>query len=555
MKSQRRQNTSCDPCRRSKRRCFFLSPDDRDSGAACANCRRLGHSCTFEFVASKSRSSKGRRQSRAASHQSSHWDCLDVLGQAFEGNTSLSNEETPATTQDILSSIDTEQYYSIENDTNLFDSLIFPHSHSQTTETSEVQSESQLSSLSPNRLLPIRTPSLRDAQSIVGSSPQSPIYLLNTNLNATIIDERLAQIHDTIIAGCAARFADYDCNLYAKPPGYQLERTRNAQVRTLNDVGYQMTSVGIVRFLDHFSDLYGNHLSPTARKQSDAVLKAVLRVFSMQWLPISENSSSMHDSVITDNSSEHQAASDALMDAFNDAWFEARSLIQKTQHIRSFRLVYATFLFDGITIPTKGTESIVAHEFLDQSLDNLLYLDQLVKEYCSTLGSQSIYSTFLEASISVVRWCGYIRDIGASLMTNRQSKYPGASSPVFDDPSYSSRVEVSFEPNKTGATSSLHELIQDWLSYPASELDGSTPSICRKAVAGAFFVWGRIIEAKNSMLESTRLSNLPSAVSSAITPTGKFNHLFRPFMARCVKDFEHLSIHSKTSASKYFYML
>ena len=45
-------------------------------------------------------------------------------------------------------------------------------------------------------------------------------------------------------------------------------------------------------------------------------------------------------------------------------------------------------------------------------LQKLSYLDGLVKEYCANLGSRSTYSALLEASLSVVRWGGYIRDIG-----------------------------------------------------------------------------------------------------------------------------------------------
>ena len=63
----RRQNSSCDPCRRSKRRCFFSSHAFDDSSTSCTHCTRLGHACTFKFAASRlnSRPRKRQRQTRS----------------------------------------------------------------------------------------------------------------------------------------------------------------------------------------------------------------------------------------------------------------------------------------------------------------------------------------------------------------------------------------------------------------------------------------------------------------------------------------------------------
>lgn len=44
----RRQNSSCDSCRCSKRRCVLL--DDRTSNKSCKYCAHLGRKCTFNFV-------------------------------------------------------------------------------------------------------------------------------------------------------------------------------------------------------------------------------------------------------------------------------------------------------------------------------------------------------------------------------------------------------------------------------------------------------------------------------------------------------------------------
>lgn len=192
-----------------------------------------------------------------------------------------------------------------------------------------------------------------------------------------------------------------------------------------DDVACTMTTIGAVRFLDHFSGLYGNRLSPTARKQSDAVLKAVLHTFSLQWLSISETASAA-DTMLVDSLSGMHTTCDPSENAFYDSWFRARTLLRNAQSVRSFRIVYATLLFDGIAIPTKAS-SESAHEFLDIGLQKLCSLDTLVSQYYASLGPQSIYSVLLEASLTVVRWGGYIRDIGASLTTDRQCRLQGIS--------------------------------------------------------------------------------------------------------------------------------
>jgi hypothetical protein len=99
-----------------------------------------------------------------------------------------------------------------------------------------------------------------------------------------------------------------------------------------------------------------------------------------------------------------------------------------SQHIRSFRVVLAILLFDGTAIPMKAHASLgstgIEHEFLDIGLRTLSTLDKLVIQYCATLGPFSRYAALAEASLSLVRWCGYIRDLGAALTASHECKLP-----------------------------------------------------------------------------------------------------------------------------------
>ena len=452
----RRQNTSCDPCRRSKRRCFFSSPRDGEAaGAACANCERLGHHCTFDFAKSRSGIER-RRQNPRRPRQSIEWEESSAPERAAEGFTSVLSGEF----DDLVPFLDMDFGTYVQDNALCFtgntdlSNPLEPAHLDEAAATTEARNEARSYASTRSDMVQCALP--YNAQSIIGNSLNSPIRLLNSKLDSTILDERLARIHDTIVTGCASRFVDYDCNLHATECRYRLEDGNignsqepthvhsssqtnvspltpshsisqpeteggrmTPQMLTLKAAGYTMTVLGTVRFLDHFSDLYGNRLTLTARRQSDAALKAVLRAFSLQWLSPYNG---------------EQAACDSLISIFHDVWFTARSLINNALSVRSFRVVYAILLFDGIAIPTKAASGsagpVQGHEFLDMGLQKLSHLDGLVKEYCANLGSRSTYSALLEASLSVVRWGGYIRDIGAALTSDHRCKLPGTSSNV-----------------------------------------------------------------------------------------------------------------------------
>lgn len=372
---QRRQNTSCDPSRRSKRRCFFSPPGDGEAaGAACANCKRLGHHCTFDFV--KSRSGVRRiRQNPRRFRQSIEWEESSVPERAADGFTSVLSGEF----DDLVPFLDLDFGTYVQDDTLSFtentdlSNPLAPAHVDEAAATTEARSEARNYASTRSDMVQCALP--YNAQYIIGNSLNSPIRLLNSKLDSTILDERLARIHDTIVTGCASRFVDYDCNLHATECRYRLEdwNTENSQERTpvpsssqtnvspltpshsisqpetegrgmtpqmltLKAAGYMMTVLGTVRFLDHFSDLYGNRLTLTARRQSDAALKAVLRAFSLQWLSPYNG---------------EQAACDSLIGTFHGVWFRARSHINNALSVRSFRVVYAILYLTALLFQQK----------------------------------------------------------------------------------------------------------------------------------------------------------------------------------------------------------
>ncbi|KAE8381197.1 Alpha/beta hydrolase family-domain-containing protein [Aspergillus bertholletiae] len=422
-------------------------------------------------------------------------------------------------------------------------------------------------------------PALINSQLSIGSSLSSPVYLLNSKLNATILDEGLSRIHNTIVTGCASRFIGYECNLYKTEHRYQLEDSHdgspqepkpvqlgpgskeslpktptsmsqsNVSLATsgpssqpgsiTQDPSRRMTILGAVRFLDHFSDLYGNRLTVSDRRKSDALVKAVLRTFSLQWLSPVNSSIGVQLTTNYDSTADTETLRGLPVDAFHESWFQARSLIKDAISVQSFRVIYAILMFDGIATPAKAnSEVLVAHEFLEMGLQKLNRLTGLVRQYCINLGPHSIYGTTMETSLSVVRWCAHVRDIGAALTSNHLCK--------LSDISSDSKGQESSSEYQPMAPCSFHLSLNQ-------EFDDTVPGICRAAAAEAFRVWKQLVAIKSSLSSPTkndieRCPILSADITSTITAFGNFKEAFGAFLDFCIGNLGYLSMRSKLSS-------
>ncbi|KAJ5319899.1 hypothetical protein N7508_000182 [Penicillium antarcticum] len=547
LKPQRRQNTSCDRCRRSKRRCFVPSISEGVPGTICTNCQRLKHHCTFEFAKRHPTSPVNRRQIpqvEVAAERIEHDDLnsFDRLIEGLPGSLETQLNASSVVDQDILASwidldLDRLSDDHLTSSSNIYRaSPPFALAHSDAPATTEIQQNNQIS-LSLNRM---RTNQYATA---VPFSFDSPIYLLNSGIDAKILGDRLTRIYDAISTASSSRFLEYDCNLYAttgnryrigesksrssteSPPVTSIispQNTPNNQPLqsvfsepTSEEIIHEISLLGSARFLDHFSHLYGNRLDSNARRKSDAALKAVLLAFSMQWLPVSDGNNS------TD--------SESTLNAFTDAWLRARAFLDDARHVKSFRIIIATLTFVGIVIPTKlkEIEGFVPPNFLDSALQKLCYLDELLAQYRKNLGPSSTYSGLLEASMNLIRWTAYIRDTGAALSMDRQCKLPDLWG-----------VEK---------VASNKESMTAWAACRSIlEFDGQVQAICLKASAEAFCVWRQIINIKSCARSSNNISpeyqqSIIEAIYSGIAAINQLNASFQPFIAHSISNFLYLS--------------
>ncbi|KAJ6150409.1 hypothetical protein N7471_001608 [Penicillium samsonianum] len=562
----RRQNTSCDPCRRSKRRCVVQSDPDGIPDAICTNCKRLRRQCTFQFAIAQSSSPFSRKRQKrdygetSGSTTQNELNDFDATIEEVAGSPSNRFDASSIADQDVLAAWLNLDYDEIVADsvnsfpTNLEPSKSFDALRSEYIAPAESQREGQATATTSQltRLHEGQNLASIDHRPTVGLSFNSPIYLLNSGIDAEIFGSRLARIYEAIATASASRFLDYDCNLYATGSRYRLgdseSGSSNGSAPAGSTVGstsisphfalpvssqampYEISLLGSVRFLDHLGDLYGNRLNSAARKKSDETFKAVLRAFSMQWLPSSPSfgASSAYDH-FPRNSKSGEAGDDSSLNAFIDAWVRARSLLNDAHDVRSFRVVLATLMFVGIVTPTKITdrEDLVPNHFLDTALQKLSYLDGLVTQYCANLGSSSTYGALAEASLSIVRWTAYIRDTGAALAMDRQCKLPDLW-------------------GTTKVLSGKEAVAALAVSQNILELDINIQPICRKASAETFIVWRQIINVKTVANQAhgtinERSSSTIEAIKLSVEAVREFSQSFQPFILQCIRNFDCLS--------------
>ncbi len=569
-RSSRRQNASCDQCRHSKRRCLVRPSNDQENGGRtiCHNCERLGNPCTFNFANTRSAQRPKRQAGRSAE---SPLDCPSTTDHAVQ-----SGHLATATSADTITDIPTNGLSAASEAGDEFDldgclegdGLLEPATSSDLPFPCLMEIGHDAESTIP------QVPSRHVSRSIVGCSVNSPVRLLNSKSDMTLLDNHLARIYDTITAGSASIFLDCKCNMYTGNSRYRFddidlraqiepspselrEPSSSQSLQTTPPLcvapsslrkqtsdntwplsssatqaaAQKLTVLGAVRFLDHFSDLYGNILSTGAQRKSDEVLKTVLKVFSFQWLSdrssSCDNMETFDEDIWTEPPNVKEPKGSAKAKDFVDAWFQARSLINDSKSVRSFRIVYATLLFDTIPIPEEVVDAVGysgwKHEFLDLGLRKLSTLDAIVRRYCANLGPFSGYGNFIESSLNIVLWFGYLRDTVASLMTSRQCKLPEIPRQSKPAPAISEFLDIDSENN--------------------------VPDICRRDLAGAFHSWRQIIKIKNQNLTSTNgvKDGIPEsvlAITSTMADIDAFQQSYHTLLAYCPAKSTPLSVGS-----------
>jgi hypothetical protein len=471
----RKQNSSCDQCRRSKRRCV-PAEDEAAASGQCLNCLHLGHRCTFDFVNSR----LSQKKNKTKQSFSSHLPHRSITSAAERGNHQFAvlgfSEPT------LASSGNTTAQYAVSYNDNFpecddSNPSIGLQSRWQDPENNSL-SQTSRSSAAPRDLTARilddgHTFKLRWAAPTVPAMPQnsassalglwsgSPINLLNSRVEQQYINENLGDVYNSMMSGIAIRYLESKTNLFADGSskytfdetdssvsdtatsasdtksqmvwpswkrGLSAENVSRLQPLTPEQLSSHMkniTMVGVARFLDNFAQLYGNVMSRQVRQQHDETLVAVLYAFALQYAPSRDF---QHLPTSLEGLRPKNEGQNNNLQFFTTAWFRAHARLVATKQHRSFLRLYAMFMFQMTCMPPHAM-SIVSPgetplELLDDSLRDLQSLQCLVEKYCEDLSSHSVYRFLLHNSVDIIRWFGYLRDTIDALLYERSCVLP-----------------------------------------------------------------------------------------------------------------------------------
>ncbi|OAL21175.1 hypothetical protein AYO22_08138 [Fonsecaea multimorphosa] len=545
----RKQNSSCDPCRRSKRRCAFADGVQPGSPNSCLNCTHLGHNCTFDFVNSRLTQKKKAKQpvsnvqeqpiapatsrpenqfivplpadpgpldTTQGTAPNAYWSGIPYTGfldvDMFMGNLvsewnnldrQVLTTEAPATEQDQSNSTSSSTTYGSIG-------------HSQTPPRS------------PNDLFARRNSKL-------GLWRGSPIHLLNSSVEIQRINQSLGEVYNSMMSGIAIRYLDYNCNLFAGSYKYSFDPDQS-NPSTLDIKGGQsvvnmltpswkkavgdtnslqnddciapekvakqinkVTMLGVARFLDNFGALYNNVIDQKTRSQTERTLIAVLQAFALQFAP-SRQADGPLAWLFENPQGGSQCSTSGPMPGdrstnsqhvFTAAWFNAHSHLVSSRKTRSFVKLYSVFLFLMTSVPPEAA-SIPCYEetplgLLDDALQQMEELQGLVQGCCSHLGRQSIYRFLLQSSVGIIRWYGYLRDTIDSVLHERPCMLEDA------------------PPRSKGTLLSGH-LAPDW--QQPDVFDREVPRHCQNAAGDLFRVFRGAINLRQILLTGDTTDNV-----------------------------------------------
>lgn len=443
----RRQNRSCDRCRRSKRRCILETSHNEQ----CRNCARLGDKCTFTLaatIAAKKRQRSFHNAGPDLVEPAAHIE-VDVdaaFANATERTVSLSFDSSSPVLQGSFDNIwSPPSIFSVPFCfENLFSELVDgPPGIENVFEPEEAMhlslsndDEFTVSShgLSTDGSQMMHLLDSRDEVLSSTASTNTPTSLLTSTLDSSITNQYLDKFFHALTTVLYHRYLSPRANIAARVPTYEIlpndasdkllgppndsvlgqstlhlqaSRTED-QVSNSNDI-VKVSVVGAARFLDNFALLYGNHRARGERQRDEEMLRLVVQAIALNHSPFSDRG-------------DQQTGDQSKLVA--DAWFRAYSSLVESISRRSFVLIYAAFTFDlASAVPelvTAEHPDIDTTLLLDHALRQLDHLSRLLRDFCSCLPEKSSYRRRLQTCLRIMMWHGYVRDTVCSFRRYRQ---------------------------------------------------------------------------------------------------------------------------------------
>lgn len=461
--SSRRQYSSCDSCRRLKRKCVY-EETTRRSGLVCLRCKELGYNCTFDYISARLEQKKRKRHSTASDYKNYQSQSTELMSigepvdtvdwisvlQPYDGDVSIEFDDL---NNDIAA-----EYLNLEGlDREWQDLTMAGCAQSSILDTNGRSSDYtlQVSPKPKNSNYSGPRKQIERAQ-LFASWKGSPTQLLNSTFTARSLGTCLYHTYAAMMHGMESRYLEYECNPFGPTHRYKFDledvslviednrplnelpgprKTDSPTMSTLQSLPalkqiheeglkqdtpledtIKITFVGLAKFLDHFGHFYGNKLDRRSKAEDERMLIAAQQVFALQWAV--EGSREEDTSFPIIHRSDGSSTED--LHAFASSWFKARSLILNATPGCSFTRVYAMILFHTCVAPEEAKEVAgQLNNILDRCLHQFEDLKSMVDEYTKLLSSTSTYRNLLQSSVKAFQWFAYIKDTFAALLTER----------------------------------------------------------------------------------------------------------------------------------------
>lgn len=257
--SIRRQNSSCDQCRQSKRKCSLNSTPKGVVENLCLKCLRSGQECTFNFATSQQLRPQRKRGPKNGNRSATTPDHIDLSSPTIPSSPSHSPRTGPATYQGPLdASLEVPPLVSSSEDAFHFDEgdrtsldgfghdnmmlnhLMAEWAHLIRENHDEDEGSSFSTSNNDNPIshatihAPTREPpsdsnkqsefsDRRRENSLPALWKGSPIHLLNSSVASQLLSLSLGEVYNSMMSGITTRYLDYNCNLFAGPYKYTFD--------------------------------------------------------------------------------------------------------------------------------------------------------------------------------------------------------------------------------------------------------------------------------------------------------------------------------------------
>ncbi|KAF2236220.1 hypothetical protein EV356DRAFT_531155 [Viridothelium virens] len=531
--TERRQNHSCDQCRKSKRRCVVVA----DSGCGqktCRNCRHLGNTCTYEFASAHA---ERRQKTKATTIRLGLNDdtALHTIAEQTSGlptplETDWRTSSTTSTTHEsaLEDSVDWMRLNPVggcELDV-FFENFIegIPETPMLQESSGEQALLSDVSALQRNCADVVQTQGLpehmQDRSSFdapVNGPPstfslRSPVSLLNSSFTAKLANAYLAGIYGSMMDSLTLRWLSYRSNVFAGPYCYDLRSERVGQkplecgglespdfadpvkmtscLPLLSQLSTSSKHKDVMRLECPYSAL-GSHFPNTTAQRSESVTLIGACRFLDNFGPLFGNK-------IDQNTRDGQELA-----------FE--------RVIQAFALQYA---------PISPRVCVISKNNDDQELgvDSAKpFKIILVQCAISSDGIDSGLLILASSSLRLVKWYAYTRDTLASLLSNRKC--------VLED--------VNLGAN-------------DCDVVPPPSFDGNfqqVSTVCHFGAASIFALYRKVIHLRKLIAQESEDegAQLARDLLSGVNMIEYFTVAYEQWIQECTHNFDGLSVNSKIS--------